>query len=275
MNRLVKTAVLTAIALIAAGTFRAQAQHTLAVTAGYGYTTSRLYPKQETKTIWGAYSGGLSWRYYSLPRFVGCIGVDVEWMQRGFSYAPYASMYENKADYKYYTRRLNAIMVPLVWQPHFYLFRNHLRVYIEAAVTFSYNFASTFDNQETGTSGKYTFKTVRDNRFGFGLAGGGGIDFLIKQFEIGVRVRYDFGYADILRNRNKYYDNGLDQSANYGENPFWNSPLRSPLDNLTISLKFGFRFNKEGFKEWTVKKKPREKGSQTFKYTGAAPVATK
>ena len=41
MNRLVKTAVLTAIALIAAGTFRAQAQHTLAVTAGYGYTTSR------------------------------------------------------------------------------------------------------------------------------------------------------------------------------------------------------------------------------------------
>ena len=266
MIKSLKTAALAAALTLAAGIAGVRAQHTLAVTGGYGMTTARLYPKQETKAIWGAYQGGVSWRYYSLPRFVGGFGIDLEWMQRGFSYAPYASLYEDKKDYKYYTRRLNSIMMPIVWQPHFYLFKNHLRVYLEAAVTFSYNFSSTFDNEERGISGKYEFRTVRDNRFGYGLAGGGGIDFLIKQIEIGFRVRYDFGYSDILRNRNKYYDNALDEINKPGENPFWYTPLRSPLDNLTMSIRIGFRFNKEGFKEWTVKRKPRRKNEEVFKF---------
>lgn len=266
MTKILKTAVLAAVLTLVAGAAEVRAQHTLAVTGGYGMTTARLYPKQETKAIWGACSGGLSWRYYSLPRFVGGFGIDLEWMQRGYSYAPYASLYEDKKEYKYYTRRLNTIMMPIVWQPHFYLFKNHLRVYLEAAVTFSYNFSSRFDNEETGTKGKYDFRTVRDNRFGYGLAGGGGIDILIKQIEIGFRVRYDFGYADILRNRNKYYDNALDQITKPGENPFWYTPLRSPLDNLTMSIRIGFRFNKDGFKEWTVKRKPKRKNEEVFKF---------
>lgn len=257
---------LAAVALSVVAT-EARAQHTLAVTGGYGMTTARFYPNQETKAIWGAWSGGLSWRYYSeRPRFVGGFGIDLEWVQRGYSYAPYASLYEDKKDYKYYTRRLNSIMLPIVWQPHFYLFKHHVRVYLEAAVTFSYNFSSTFRNDETGTSGKYSFRTVRDNRFGYGLAGGGGIDFLIKQVEIGFRVRYDFGFSDILRNRNKYYDNSLDQVRKPGENPFWYTPLRSPLDNLTMSIKVGFRFNKAGFREWNVKRTPRKKNEEVFKF---------
>ena len=44
------------------------------------------------------------------------------------------------------------------------------------------------------------------------------------------------------RNRNKYADNGIDGS----ENPFWTTPMRSPLDNLTISVGLSYRFNKEG-----------------------------
>ena len=257
-------------------TTEARAQHVVAVTTGCGMATSRLYPAQETRPIWGTWTAGVSWRYYSLPRFVGCFGIDLEWQQRGFSYAPYASIYEDKSQYKYYTRRVNSMMLPVVWQPHVYLFKNHLRIYLEAAVTFSYNFASTFENREPYTfgasagsagsviSGKYDMRTERDNRFSFGLAGGGGFDILIKQFEFGVRVRYDFGYSDILRNRNKYYDNGLDQINKPGENPFWYTPLRSPLDNLNICLRFGFRFNKEGFTAWTVKREKRAK--QTLKF---------
>lgn len=269
MNRKIDiTAIALLTALLSVVAFEARAQHTLAVTGGYGMTNCRLYPAQETKAIWGAWSGGLSWRYYSeKPRFVGGFGIDLEWMQRGYSYAPYASLYEDKKDYKYYTRRLNSIMLPVVWQPHFYMLRHHVRVYLEAAVTFSYNFSSTFKNEETGTSGRYSFRTVRDNRFGYGLAAGGGLDFLIKQVEIGFRVRYDFGFSDILRNRNKYYDNALDQVRKPGENPFWYTPLRSPLDNLTMSIKVGFRFNKAGFREWNVKRQPRGKNKEVFKFS--------
>ena len=68
----------------------ARAQHVVAVTTGTGMATSRLYPAQEMRPIWGAWQAGVSWRYYSLPRFVGGFGIDLDWMQRGFSYAPYA-----------------------------------------------------------------------------------------------------------------------------------------------------------------------------------------
>ncbi len=254
------------------------AQHVVAVTTGCGMATARLYPKQETRPLWGTWTAGVSWRYYSLPRFVGGFGIDIDWMQRGFSYAPYASIYDNKKQFKYYTRRVNTIMMPIVWQPHFYLFKNKMRVYLEAAATFSYNFCSTFVNNERYTfgaeissgieqiAGKYEMRSERDNRFGFGLAGGGGIDLLFGRFEVGVRVRYDFGYSDLMRNRNKYYDNSLDQITSPGENPFWYTPLRSPLDNLNISLRFGFRLQKDGFKEWSVKKQPRKKGQEVFKF---------
>lgn len=277
MIKRAKILLLTLAAMVASGVAtEIRAQHVIATTAGCGMATARLYPKQETRPVWGTWTAGVSWRYYSPQRFVGGFGIDVDWMQRGFSYAPYASIYEHKKQYKYYTRRLNTIMVPIVWQPHFYLFKNTMRVYLEAAATFSYNFAASFVNNERYTfgsaigseseqiSGKYEMRLERDNRFGFGLAGGGGIDFLFKQFEIGVRARYDFGYADLMRNRNKYYDNTLDQQTSPGENPFWYTPLRSPLDNLNISIRFGFRLHKEGFAEWNVKKKPRQK--EVFKF---------
>ena len=255
---------------------RAEAQHVVAVTTGAGMATSRIYPAQETRPIWGTWQAGVSWRYYSLPRFVGGVGIDLDWMQRGFSYAPYASIYEDKKDYKYYRRNVNTIMLPVVWQPHVYMFKNHLRIYLEAAVTFSYNFASSFENHERYTfgsqmssgveviKGKYHMRTERDNRFGYGLAGGGGLDLLFNQIEVGVRVRYDFGFSDILKNRNKYYDNKLDQELYPGENPFWYTPLRSPLDNLTISLRVGFRFNKAGFDEWFYK--PTKKNKEVIKF---------
>lgn len=275
MKRFIKIVCLAVFALTV-NIVTAKAQHVVAVTSGCGMAMSRLYPTQETKPIWGTWQAGVSWRYYSLPRFVGGIGVDIDWMQRGFSYAPYASIYEDKKDYKFYRRNVNTIMIPLVWQPHFYMINNHLRVYIEAAVTFSYNFASTFENKEpytfgsltgqglTVVAGKYQMRSERDNRFGYGLSGGVGFDVLIKQLEFGVRARYDFGYSDILKNRNKYYDNALDQKNYPAQNPFWYTPLRSPLDNITISLRVGWRFNKAGFDEWSYK--PPKKDKEIIKF---------
>lgn len=245
----------------------AAAQHTLGFTAGYGMASSRLDPKQEMRALWGSYTAGLTWRYYGTQRFVGGFGVDLEFLQQGFSFAMNAAMVEDKKDFRYYTRNINSIVLPIVWQPHFYLFRNHVRVYLEAAATFSYHLSSTYENEDARISGKadwkgdYPFKLARDNRWGYGLAGGGGIAFLIRRFEINVRARYYFGFADVVRNRNKYADNGIDGS----ENPFWATPMRSPLDNITISVGLSYRFNKEGFSTWKPRPK-REKNREIFKF---------
>ena len=277
MSKFLKILTLVVLFSVAFAT-ESRAQHTIAVTGGSGFATMRPYPAQETKPIWGTYQAGISWRYYSMPRFIACFGIDVELLQRGYSFAPFSYYYQNKKDYRYYTRKLNSIVIPIVWQPHFYLFKNHLRVYLEAAPTFSFNFASTFHNDEKYSikidgsipapiSGKYEFRPERDNRFSYGLRGGAGFDLIFGQVEFGVRAMYDFGYSDILRNRNKYYDNLLDSELKPGENPFYYTPLRSPLDNLTISVKLGFRIGKEGFREWKWKKPAFPKNKEVFKYT--------
>lgn len=248
----------------------AHAQHTFGVSGGVGSFTSRFYPEQRTRMTFGAPNFGLSWRYYSLPRFVGAVGADLEYMQRGYSfgYAYSTSMDENgmeQREYYYYTRRLNSIMLPMVWQPHVYLAKRHIRVYLEAAFTLSYNFGGDYEYDDTGEKGDYTWSNVRDNRFNYGLAGGGGFALLFGRYELGVRARYYFGYADILRNRNKYYDNATDGP----ENPFNLTPLRSPLDNLNFSVTLAYRFNKDGFAEWFYTPKKRDRSKREFRFSQA------
>jgi hypothetical protein len=178
-----------------------------------------------------------------------------------------SSAVDNKKDYLYYTRRVNSFMLPIVWQPHFYMLKNRIRVYLEAAATFSYHLSSTYENetgQKVGASdwrGDYNFKLARDNRWGYGLAGGGGVSVLIKRFELNIRARYYFGLSDAVRSRNKYADNAIDGS----ENPFSTTPLRLPLDNLTISVGMSYRFNKDGFSTWKPRPK-RQKNREVFKY---------
>ena len=243
------------------------AQHTLGFTAGYGMASARFDPKQETKGMWGIYTAGLTWRYYGAQRFVGGFGIDLEFLQQGFSFATNASLVEEPKDFRYYTRHINSVMLPIVWQPHVYILRHRVRVYLEAAATFSYQLSSDYEDESAKASGMtdwkgdYNYKTARDSRWGYGLAGGGGISFLIRRFEINVRARYYFGLSDVVRTRNKYADTGIDGS----ENPFWATPMRSPLDNLTISVGLSYRFNKEGFSTWKPRPK-REKNREVFKY---------
>ncbi len=245
----------------------AEAQHTFGVMAGYGMNNGRFTPNMETRSLWGAYTGGVSWRYYGHQRIAGGFGIDLEFIQQGFSFAPNASAVEDKKDYLWYTRHVNSIMVPIVWQPHFYMANNRIRVFLEAAATFSYNLSSKYENEyarERGAAdwkGDYEFRTERDNRWGYGLAGGGGVALLFGRYELMFRARYYFGFADIVRNRNKYADNYLDGS----ENPFWATPLRSPMDNLTITVGVSYRFNKEGFTTWKPRPK-RDRAKEVFKY---------
>ena len=262
-----KTRHLLLLVALFAASHAATAQHTLGFMAGYGMANGRFDPKMETRAQWGIYTGGLSWRYYGTQRFVGGLGIDLEFIQQGFSFAPNAALVEEEKDYQWYTRRINSIMLPVVWQPHVYLLRNRVRVYLEAAATFSYNISSTYENEyardrgEEPWKGDYDFKLPRDNRWGYGLAGGGGIAVLFGRYELNFRARYYFGLSDVVRNRNKYYDNTDDGP----ENPFWTTPMRSPLDNITITVGLSYRFNKEGFETWKPRPK-REKNRRVFKY---------
>ena len=65
-----------------------------------------------------------------------------------------------------------------------------------------------------------------------------------------------------MRNRNKYADNTFDGP----ENPFYYTPRRSPVDNLTFSVGVSYRFNRDGFAEWNVKRTKRDRAKETFNY---------
>jgi len=141
-----------------------------------------------------------------------------------------------------------------------------VRVYLEAAATFSYQLSSDYEDESAKASGMadwkgdYNYKTARDSRVGLRAWRAAAVSsFLVRRFEINVRARYYFGLSDVVRNRNKYADNGIDGS----ENPFWTTYMRSPLDNLTISVGLSYRFNKEGFSTWKPRPK-REKNREVF-----------
>lgn len=253
---------------------RASAQHTLSITGGTGASYARFYPTEVTKWLWGCENFGLSWRFYSpKPRFVGAVGIDLEYMQKGFMYGyTYTSEWvgeegEEKKEirhYQFYTRNVNSLVMPFVWQPHVYAARNHLRLFVEAAVVFSYNISSKYSYEnDRYPAGKYEWKIPRDNRFGYGLSGGAGFALLFGQVEVGFKAKYDFGYSDILKNRNKYYSNDTDGR----ENPFWYQPLRSPMDNLTFSMTLGWRFNARGFDEWFAVRPKKERGLDSFNFS--------
>ena len=261
MKQPLKSLLLAALLLIAAAT-TAEAQHTYGFSIGTGMASGRFEPTQETKPIWGIATGGFSWRYYSAQPGVGCVGADLEFIQRGFSMATNARQVDDEKDYLYYTRHINSLSLPVVWQPHAYFFDHRLRFFMEAGVTLSYNLSSTYE-MEKMVDGvvqtekyDYHFKTVRDNRWCYGLVGGAGLAWLYKQLEFQVRARYYFGYSDILRNRTKY------SSTIEGFTP---TPLRSPLDNLTLSIGVNYRFNKEGFEAWKPRRK-REKNREVFEF---------
>ena len=248
---------------------RVAAQHPLTLTGGTGAATARFYPAEQTKWLWGAESFGLSWRYYSdKPRVVGAVGIDLEYVERGFRHGYYYTS-EFKDDkeirhYQYYTRNVNSLMLPIVWQPHVYVAQNRMRIFIEAAFVLSFNISSDYSYEnDRRPGGIYEWKVPRDNRFGYGLSGGAGFALLFGQVEVGLKAKYNFGYSDILKNRNKYYSNSTDGF----ENPFYYSPLRSPMDNITMMVTVGWRFNKRGFDSWYVVRPKREKRLETFNFS--------
>lgn len=220
----------------ACGMAPASAQHYVGIKGGYGSSDVRLYPSWKTPMELGMLSGGLVWRYYSEPtaaqptlKYTGGISMELQYLQRGYKYESLTN--ENHT----YSRRINTLMVPFIWQPHISMAQERLRLFLNLGVTFNYNLSSTYhtyvtESGETVESGDYEMLLVRDNRWGYGLCGGLGAEVKIAgRVSLFVEGRYDFGYSDILKAQTKYPPNTFQ---------------RSPMDNITVSVGFFYRLGK-------------------------------
>jgi hypothetical protein len=255
------------------GVVSAPAQHYIGLKAGYGAAHGRIqtvWGKREGALTWNKYTGGLMWRYYSPLRVWGGVQAELEYQMRGYrAFYDISDGYENlsrtpivsdSTSYRAKTRTVSTVTLPLIWQPHLYMFDRHVRVFLSAGITFSYNLGlgdthtvtdhiatQVFDNPErtkyhweqTVTeveSAPYKMQTARDIRWNYGWLGGLGVGVMFDRWEVFAEGRYYFGMADILRTDSKYQFN--DERMR-----------RSELDNIYITVGVFFRLGKGGILE--------------------------
>lgn len=216
-----KTVIL--ILLLAAVVLPGRAQHYIGARGGWGIGYGRFTPVSwyPMEWVWGTWSGGIQWKYYGKVRYIGAIGAELEFIQRAYQIQAGVGSED-------YTRRIyNTVNLPLIWHIHMNFNDNRMRVFLNAGVWASYNISAYEWMQSDGTvtEGPYHMILVRDNPMNYGLLGGIGMNFIFGRWELMVEGRYYFSYGDILRNNAVYSGN----------------PVRSPLDNISISLGFFYR----------------------------------
>lgn len=235
--------VLGALLWLLIGTNGAQAQRQyFGFKGGWGEGDIRLYPHWTSPPVWGKLNGGFFWVYYGGGKdsayladdYTGGICVEVEFLQRGFQYA---ALDRNTKRFTY-GRKMNSIMVPLMWQPHALLLDERLRIFLNAGTTLSYNLdwgsKEFYIDNETGEvvdEYDYEWKTVRDNRWAYGLVVGLGAGWRSGNIEVMFEGRYYFGYSDIVKRKTIYLGTQF---------------LRSPLDNINFSLGVAYCWEHSG-----------------------------
>lgn len=216
------------------------AQHYIGVRGGYGGGYGRFYPvssgeRRNQKMTFGLWSGGVAWKYYSPEKYLGGVGAEIEFLQRGFEYH-----LENNDSDSTYRRTVNSINIPLIWQPHFNIAGNKARIFLNAGINISYNINSQqylmLKGEGVIFTKPYEMQLTRDNPFGFGLQGGLGFNLIFGKIEFLAEARYYFSFGDILRNRSKYYGY-IDPDR--GVRVY--SPIRSPIDNFNVSVGLFYR----------------------------------
>lgn len=211
------------------------------VKGGWGEGDVRLYPHWTSPPVWGKLNGGLYWVYYGGGKdsaylyddYTGGICVELELLQRGFEYA---ALDRNSKQFTY-GRHFNSITLPIMWQPHAFAFDGRLRLFLNAGATLSYNLSQGsieyYINNDTKVVEEfdYEWQTVRDNQFTYGLVVGLGAGLNFSRIEVMAEARYYFGYSDIVKRKTIYLGTQF---------------LRSPVDNINLSLGVAYRWNHSG-----------------------------
>ena len=211
-----------------------QGQHFVGIKGGWGFGDARFFPAYETPLVGGLLNGGVTWRYYTenprslVDRYAGGIAAELEFIQRGFRREMFG---DKNVEYK---RTVNSVILPFMWQPHFYMSQKRLLFFFNAGLTLQYNISSKeyLTDLTTGvvTESDYDLLLVRDNRWGYGLCGGAGFGYNVGRVTLSAEGRYYFGYSDILKRKTVYEDNFF---------------MRSPLDNIMITFGMSYRLGQE------------------------------
>ncbi len=204
-------------------------QHYLGVRGGIGTGNFKFVPKQENKSLGGLPVGGLAWKYYSKDIFVGGFEVDFLYIEKGYQY-----LAEVKSDTSV-RQQFKALQLPVLWQPHFYFFNRKVSVFANAgpyvAMFTEFGPVETVSKREgVLESIPYTFNSLRDNRFEYGLTFGGGASVLFGRWEALVDFRWDYGLSDVFKNFRKY-DGG---------------PMRSSTDQMNVNVGLLYRLGRRG-----------------------------
>lgn len=207
--------------------------HIFGIRGGYGTGSIRREPSKETVPMWGLLNFGIAYKI-DIPaqKYVGCIEIDLQYMQKGFAYA---MMFEGA---EVYERRYSVIEVPILWQPYFPMGRKgrptESRIFLNAGPYLAYALESSYRayDRHTGVvrveKTPYRYDELRDNRVEYGVVVGGGVVIGAGRFGIAVDFRYNIMLSDVLKGVH-----------NYAENPF-----RSPVDQMSLSLGLQYRFIK-------------------------------
>jgi len=204
--------------------------HYIGVRGGAGGSKVRFYPKQESKLLMPNPTFGVVYKYLGGDRYLGGVEVDVNYVEKG-----YKTLLKADSDSSF-QRKLTAIEIPFMWQPHVWMFRNRGRFFLNAGPYLSYNIKSSDEklvSREKGVLKTYPYKldNLRDNRLEYGLSLGAGYGVTIAgRFELLAEFRYVFGFSDILKNPNKY------PASNTQE---------SPIDQMNVTLGLHYLFNKQ------------------------------
>lgn len=234
----------------------AQVQY-LGIKGGWGMSDIRLYPYWDSPPAWGKLSGGISWTYYGGGKssaylyddYTGGVCVELELMQRGFQYA---ALDRNSKRFTY-GREFNALVLPVMWQPHYIGLDGRLRLFLNAGATLAYNLDAGskefYIDNETGLREEFDYEwlTVRDNRFTYGLVVGLGAGMTFGNIEVMMEGRYYFGYSDITKRKTIY------QGTQF---------LRSPMDHINLSVGVSYRWNHSGSWSWSPATRKAKKAAQ-------------
>jgi len=253
MKRIVTATI--AMLLLAAGATPLTAQHYVGVKGGYGAAHGRFEAAPaKSALVMGRYTGGVSWRYFSPLPVLGGVGADLEFQMRGYRHFRPDVEGDPISDTTNYTvrqRTVSSLTLPLVWQPHFYFARRHIKFSLVGGVTVSYNTgigdtfttsryvydAGTKTQTVTSATEDYHMTPARDVRWNYGWLGGASIGVLAGRWEVAVEGRYYYSMSDLLRNRSKYqFHDDVEK---------WR-PLRSELDNIFITVGVYYRLGKGG-----------------------------
>lgn len=219
----------TLVMFLCGGTIFAQG-HYIGVRAGAGAASVRFYPQKETAWMLPNPTFGVVYKYLGGDRFVGGIEVDANYVEKGYKY-----LLKTDSDTSFH-RKVTAIEIPFMWQPHVWMFKNRARFFINAGPYLSYILKSGDEKMVSKKKGvlevyDYKLDKLRDNRFEYGLSMGAGYGVTIaRRVEVLAEFRYVLGFSDMVKNPNKYPLSNIQES---------------PMDQMNVTIGVHYLFNRK------------------------------